>query len=42
VKALAKTMNQDSFCIQGVWITPLVLAIFGITAALCVYILALI
>jgi hypothetical protein len=35
VRAIAKTMNQEPLFDQGVWITPMVLAICGIAAALC-------
>jgi hypothetical protein len=35
VKAIAKTMNQEPLFDQGVWITPMLLAIGGIAAALC-------
>jgi hypothetical protein len=35
VKAIAKTMNQQPLFDQGVWITPMLLAIGGIAAALC-------
>jgi hypothetical protein len=34
VKAIAKTMNQEPLFEQGVWITPMILAICGIAAAL--------
>jgi hypothetical protein len=35
VKVLAKTMSQEPLFDQGVWITPMVLAVCGIAAALC-------
>jgi hypothetical protein len=35
VKVTEKTMEQQPLFDQGVWITPMVLAIAGIAAALC-------
>jgi len=35
VKVFAKTMNQEPLFNQGVWITPMILAVCGIAAALC-------
>lgn len=40
VKVFAKTMNQEPLFDQGVWITPMVLAVCGIAAALCALVLA--
>lgn len=39
VKVFAKTMNQEPLFDQGVWITPMILAVCGIAAALCALIL---
>jgi hypothetical protein len=36
---MVKTMNREPLFGQGVWITPMVLAICGIAAALCALLL---
>jgi uncharacterized membrane protein YuzA (DUF378 family) len=35
VRGVVKTMKQEPLFGQGVWMTPIVLAICGIAAALC-------
>jgi len=39
VKVIAKTMDGEPLFDQGVWIAPMVLAIGGIAAALCAFLL---
>jgi len=35
MKVIAKTMDREPLFDQGVWITPMIVAVAGIAAALC-------